>query len=125
MDKCYSLHGYPPGHKLYKKPTTSTYPSSSNRPQPASTTPALTSKQYNQLIAILNDTPSSTPGTVSSAANLTSISHLSTFNSSNWITDTGASDHVIFTVSIYQYFFSCFPPDFIAQWLFCSNHTTW
>ena len=55
-EKCYKLHGYPPGHKLYKgqnQPASNQASMNSLALQASSFTP----KQYQQILALINTQP--------------------------------------------------------------------
>ncbi|KAK0595572.1 hypothetical protein LWI29_007980 [Acer saccharum] len=75
VDRCYYIHGFPPGHKLHgkdvkprgKKPTAHNSTTDGNFEAEKSANTTLTSEEYNQLMALLRkDT-----GNISSFANTT------------------------------------------------------
>lgn len=98
VGKCYSLHGYPLGHKFHKKPMTSSTFAFADGSLPTPIPPAFTKGQYYQLIALLNSSNASSSnhtGTNPYVANLTGITlNLLLFTSSYWIIDTDATDHM-------------------------------
>lgn len=105
-DRCYKLHGYPPGHK-YHKPHLNVV--SSESPSSATNNDSnmvFTKKQYQELVALLHNknstaspsanqlqTVSPTQHHISSAVGISLC--LSSFYSKPWIIDTGATDHMI------------------------------
>ncbi|GMJ13708.1 hypothetical protein HRI_005040000 [Hibiscus trionum] len=122
-EKCFKLHGYPPGYSFRSQKNVSnaqahavadlvcakeTYLPSNDSGSVESTNNTLTNQQCQQLIAMLTsqlNTTSQTPSVVdipSSSINLSMqgmilsyINSLSTFhNSFNWIIDSGASRHI-------------------------------
>nr|GMC58077.1 Retrovirus-related Pol polyprotein from transposon TNT 1-94 [Ipomoea batatas] len=81
---CYKLHGYPPGHKFYKKGNTN------SQPITAQSTSPIPSESLQQLIRLLQEVKEPKANLVGKSLALTSI-----FNISNeWVIDTGATDHI-------------------------------
>ncbi|GMI72423.1 hypothetical protein HRI_000911600 [Hibiscus trionum] len=122
-EKCFKLHGYPPGYSFRSQKGVSTaqahavaylacakepYLSSSDSGSVESSNSALTNQQCQQLIAMLTsqmnttsqissvvDIPSSSINLSMQGMILSYINSLSTFhNSFNWIIDSGASRHI-------------------------------
>nr|GMD04474.1 Retrovirus-related Pol polyprotein from transposon TNT 1-94 [Ipomoea batatas] len=88
---CYKLHGYPPGHKFYKKGNTN------SQTVTAQSTSPIPSESLQQLIRLLQEVKEPKANLVGKSLALTSI-----FNISNeWVIDTGATDHVCFNLSIF------------------------
>lgn len=124
VDKCYKIHGYPSGHKLHGKSkifsaaaTQSCVPPEVDNEDASTETMALTKSQYNQLLALLHSqesnsamaslsiaqpSSSSSPNNVSNSrvsgmatCSCTHTQHYSISNTTPWIIDTGATDHMI------------------------------
>jgi len=113
VQRCYKIHGYPPGHKLHKVKRLAASVSqeqdggswleesqyTTHNQDPAMSLPTLSSKQYQQLLTLLKK--QHTEGTNSSnTANGTGFlagkhfSFLTSFAKGDWIIDSGASDHI-------------------------------
>ena len=118
IQKCYKIHGYPPGHKLYKgrKLAAAVHAESTGvgsvqdmSSQAASVVPPLTSEQYSQLIQLLNKHSSMDNATVGNesigAAGLMAGKKYCFFTSHTnkvWVIDSGASDHITPDLSLLQ-----------------------
>jgi len=113
IQKCYKIHGYPPGHKLYrgKKVTASVtqhqdgvswleeFPLDKQQQQqnvPAVALPTLNAEQYQQLLTLLSKQQEgpveSFNGTGFMAGKPFCFS--TSFKDTKWIIDSGASDHI-------------------------------
>ena len=105
--RCYKIHGYPPGHKLYRgrrvaaafhNDTTINFPSPS-----ASPISGLSSEQYTQVMQLLSkpssDTESATIGTTSLMPGK-GFCMFTSFGNHNWIIDSGATDHITYDLSL-------------------------
>jgi len=111
VQRCYKLHGYPPGHRLYKgkkmaasvhnDQTSFTLPQDAiPTQQHALTLPSLTAEQYSQLLQLLSKHSSdmeNTTGNGDVAAGFLAGKRycmLASFANKSWIVDSGASDHI-------------------------------
>jgi len=132
VEKCYKLHGYPPGHKLHGKNkgitatvTQSRALSDGDHEEDSTESMMLTRSQYQQLLSLLhsNETSSvmaslsvtqpssSSPNPYVSNSRVsgmatcfsTSIHSSSPTYISLWIIDTGATDHMICCTSLFTY----------------------
>ncbi|KAK6128183.1 hypothetical protein DH2020_038072 [Rehmannia glutinosa] len=116
IDKCFKLHGYPPGYKPCPKPLPPT--ESVNQvshdpgllPSPsADSTPHLTPIQYQHLLQMLSSHMSAfSPGSSSSSPESNATLAGTCYNlslissaplSSEWVVDSGASRHICCTAS--------------------------
>ncbi|KAG6718014.1 hypothetical protein I3842_04G129500 [Carya illinoinensis] len=129
VEKCFKLHGYPPGYR--SKGKSSNYASTSNSHPSVNTahhvanstlTPSMpfTPQQCQQLLALLHpessDSPPPTANPVtspldqlSSKSSISSIFSLNTANPTSnlhneWVIDTGATDHMVHSISLFQSF---------------------
>ncbi|KAF5442808.1 hypothetical protein F2P56_035426 [Juglans regia] len=120
IEKCYKLNGYPPGHKFHNKQPHSSHANLSIAPESVGVGEdkvGLTKLQYQQLLALLQtQDPISANVLHSSSSNPTSQSNMSgilncfsththaSLNSSNtnWIIDTGATDHMVCSTSLFS-----------------------
>ncbi|KAM5570075.1 hypothetical protein ABKV19_017208, partial [Rosa sericea] len=105
-ETCHRKHGFPPGHRLYKRNQ-----QQGNRPPPRNdasashvdctpsfkelqaTLPNLTEDQYTQVIAALNPKPPTPQANAASATEF--ASGLSLVDPNRWIIDSGATHHII------------------------------
>nr|GMD37611.1 uncharacterized protein LOC109158736 [Ipomoea batatas] len=87
---CYKLHGSPPGHKYYKKGNTNGIPSSTPKPPPP-ITGSISSDSIQQLLHLLHEVKEPKANLASMSLTLASIFNAST----EWVIDTGATDHCI------------------------------
>jgi len=112
IQKCYKLHGYPPGHRLYRGKRVAASVTqeqdcvswledthcSTNNQAPALALPTLNSEQYQQLMSLLSkqqsENNSSSPSVGSGFLAGKTFYFLTSFASGDWITDSGASDHI-------------------------------
>jgi hypothetical protein len=130
VDKCYKLHGYPPGYKFTKKPSSSVHSVVQSQEEVIDVQmPQLpiTLEQCHQLLALLKPQAANQVGMMptnqdhlfskmSSDFSLNSIFHSkhSVFHSwfvqtnlvhnpkdSPWIIDTGATDHMVNSISLF------------------------
>lgn len=90
QDVCYKLHGYPPGHKFYKKGNTHASPSTVAPPKPSGTTNPLTSESLKQLLSLLQEV--NQPNANLSGKSLVLYSSLC--SPQEWVIYTGATDHI-------------------------------
>ncbi|KAF8401062.1 hypothetical protein HHK36_014365 [Tetracentron sinense] len=101
-EKCYVLHGYPPGHRLHQSGSSSfTTKSSQTKQTNVDSTPtaqSFTPDQFRQLLAMLNE--GSTQPHVNFAGNQPYCNSSNSIHS--WIVDTGASDHMIADPKMYH-----------------------
>nr|GMD32696.1 Retrovirus-related Pol polyprotein from transposon TNT 1-94 [Ipomoea batatas] len=82
------LHGYPPGHKYYKKGNTNGIPSSTPKPPPP-ITGSISSDSIQQLLHLLREVKEPKANLAGMSLTLASIFNAST----EWVIDTGAIDH--------------------------------
>ncbi|XP_024179119.1 uncharacterized protein LOC112185140 [Rosa chinensis] len=105
-ETCHRKHGFPPGHRLYKR-----NPQQGNRPPPHNdasanhvdctpsfkelqvTLPNLTEDQYTQVIAALNPKPPTPQANAASAIEF--ALGLSMVDPNRWIINSGATHHII------------------------------
>ena len=104
-EKCYKLHGYPPGHKLYKGQNQHAANQTSMNP-PALQASPFTPEQYQQILALINiQSRSNLVSNNVPQSNLTGIAlnvvHLP--HSTSWIIDSGATDHMVSSPSIFSH----------------------
>ncbi|KAL5566450.1 hypothetical protein UlMin_029614 [Ulmus minor] len=136
IDKCYKLHGYPPGFKFRNSNSmgnTGKYsPVTQNRPMAnqtgassdqgddstdqTSSVSTLSSSQCQQLIALLSTQLSSTSPMNNEqqpvVSNFTGISSFIPLNS--WILDTGATHHVCHNETLFESFESTFVASYVT-----------
>jgi len=105
--RCFKLHGYPPGHRLHKGRRVAAVAQAETATDSSySQTPALTTEQYNQLIQSLQQhstdmNKSNETGSVAGFFAGKSFCFLSkSTNNSVWVVDSGASDHVTYDLSL-------------------------
>nr|GMD35914.1 Retrovirus-related Pol polyprotein from transposon RE1 [Ipomoea batatas] len=94
---CYKLHGYPPGHKYYKKGNTNGIPSSTPKPPPP-ITGSISSDSIQQLLHLLCEVKEPKANLAGISLTLASIFNAST----EWVIDTGATDHVCSNYSLFN-----------------------
>ncbi|MCH80704.1 retrovirus-related Pol polyprotein from transposon TNT 1-94, partial [Trifolium medium] len=100
-DKCYKLHGYPPGYRKGK----SIAPQSANA---VADNPFLNTQQYQQLIAYIQGQmarssdagPSNTGDTIGMV--FTSSHHNEYPLNSTWIVDSGATSHIVNSLDLFS-----------------------
>ena len=117
VQKCYKLHGYPPGYRLYKGRKVAsiaqvdsaeghTFDQNQDRVQQATqaTVPALTNEQYNQLMLLLNQQANGSNEDMNTASFLAGkrFYFFTSINNNTWIVDSGASDHITYDLSLLQ-----------------------
>ncbi|KAL4355240.1 hypothetical protein GQ457_06G015480 [Hibiscus cannabinus] len=110
-EKCYKLHGYPPGYRS-KNLVNSSVNNAHTNAIVDPPTESLTSQQCQQLIAMLTNQlqAASTSGVHSTTVNLAMqgkilsfVNSLSSFNVKNsWIIDSGASRHVCYSKELFE-----------------------
>nr|GMD63679.1 Aldehyde dehydrogenase family 16 member like [Ipomoea batatas] len=89
---CYKLHGYPQGHKYYKKGNTNGIPSSTPKPPPP-ITGSISSDSIQQLLHLLREVKEPKANLASMSLTLAFIFNAST----EWVIDTRATDHDLST----------------------------
>ena len=107
-ETCHKKHGYPPGHRLYRRNQRQ-----GNKSQPRNnvsanlvnctpsfaelqaTIPNLTEDQYNQVITALHPKPSTPQANIAAASASEHASGLSLVDPNRWIIDSGATNHII------------------------------
>ena len=101
VEKCFHLHGFPPGHKFHKKGEKSRNKSGPSVNNSQLETPSFTQEQYQQIMALLNN------GNAQSKANIAGqlspfclSSHISSSHSNKWIIDSGATHHITSTLEL-------------------------
>ena len=115
IQRCYKVHGYPPGHRLYRGkklaasvtqeqegvPWLEDVHNNSSTQEPALSLPTLNSEQYRQLLSLLSKQQSegNTLGTSGTSVGTgfmagKHFSFLTSFTNGDWIIDSGASDHI-------------------------------
>ncbi|KAL4283202.1 hypothetical protein GQ457_16G007940 [Hibiscus cannabinus] len=117
-EKCYKLHGYPPGYASRSKNSANNTVVRTNVVDtnfPSASTESLTSQQCQQLIAMLTSQlqAASTSDVSSTSINLAMqgkilsfVNSLSSFDAKNsWIIDFGASRHVCYSKELFESFF--------------------
>ncbi|KAL4323650.1 hypothetical protein GQ457_11G006340 [Hibiscus cannabinus] len=110
-ERCYKLHGYPPGYRSKNLVNSSVNNAHTNAIMDPPTE-SLTSQQCQQLIAMLTNQlqAASTSGVHSTTVNLAMqgkilsfVNSLSSFNVKNsWIIDSGASRHVCYSKDLFE-----------------------
>ena len=109
IDKCYKLHGYPPGYGKFKRPNPVAHQVSDDVFDSSQQPVTLTSAQYQKLLSLLTtQNPQFTMDNhdVSSSGNQAGIicsagSSLSTSNPHCWIVDSGATSHITFSLDTF------------------------
>lgn len=112
IQRCFKIHGYPPGHKFYNKnkkiaaavqvepDNTEENPSSTSASQVP--IPGLTADQYAQLMVLLQKSSSeSLEASHSGFMAGNKICLFSSFRKDSWIIDSGASDHISPNLSLF------------------------
>ncbi|KAF7127592.1 hypothetical protein RHSIM_Rhsim11G0109000 [Rhododendron simsii] len=108
MDKCYALHGYPPGHRLYKATSSATanqaVHSAIEKQHSRTNSFPFTQEQCRQILALIPKSPHVTnqAGSNVSISNLSgnSLCLSSITDSTSWILDSGATDHMVKSSSL-------------------------
>ena len=136
IQKCYKLHGYPPGHRLYRGKRlaasvtqdqegvswlddTHYNTSHQDSAKPALALPTLNSEQYQQLMTLLgqqqteNDSAGPSVGTGFLAGK--SFCFHSSLANVNWVIDSGASDHITPNLEIFTSVQKLSMPGFITM----------
>ena len=101
VEKCYQLHGYPPGHpkarigsifNLHKNTSVANQVSDgANKDDGKSVVTGISEAQLQQLLSLLNDKDGGTSSQTNTAVVKPSLSKIS---SPHWIIDNGATDHI-------------------------------
>ncbi|KAK5845569.1 hypothetical protein PVK06_001760 [Gossypium arboreum] len=121
VDTCYEKHGYPPGynsrgrtsraHNVFDDGAAQFLPSSQSvAPLPSDPCVNLTQEQLQQLLALLPSSNSTSPPHVTNTASSlhqttsTSAGNTFSFQSHHWIIDTGATDHITHSLSLFASF---------------------
>ncbi|XP_022843396.1 uncharacterized protein LOC111366948 [Olea europaea var. sylvestris] len=126
ISNCFKIHGYPPGHKFYNKPQVNFTSTDQNMPPMGSAQKrisdknqvVLTQEEYTQLMALIKPSinqphsPSANhvQGLNSLSLKHTNVSkisctytcssaHIDDFTTMPWIVDTGATDHMVCSIS--------------------------
>lgn len=120
IDKCYKLHGYPPGYKARQKVTSpnQTVNAVANQISESSNhqgniddfVQTLNSNQYQHILAMLNshlasakvDTGTDVKSTHTSGISFSVSNNPMLHSSRHWIVDSGAINHVCFDQSLFQ-----------------------
>lgn len=126
IQKCYKIHGYPPGHKFYKgrKVLAAAAQTDSvgfgissaqdkvtqvpTRDLSQAAAPSLTNAQYNQLMLLLNQQNVNQDRSNSEDMNAASFlvgrrfCFFTSLDNSTWVIDSGASDHITPNLSLLQ-----------------------
>ncbi|KAG6707143.1 hypothetical protein I3842_06G017400 [Carya illinoinensis] len=107
IDKCYKLHGFPPGYKPRPQQqalaNTVTLSDTSQAASPFS----LTEAQYKHLLSMLPFNPQPKPTDSSHVVNTIASPHSLSVSSNNsissWILDTGTTDHMVPSTSFFYF----------------------
>jgi hypothetical protein len=99
-DRCFKLVGYPPKKTDVLAKTPKTEDCAMVSP------PSITQEQYNKLLAMLSS------GSINSSVSLAGIA-LIAHSASTWIIDTGATNHMCHSLSLFSSYKSCPTPSFV------------